>query len=455
MAKRARHLPTVLIAKTRQLLGSSSFAKNSLALISGTIVTQAIVFLFSPILARIFRIEDFGNLANFNAWITILALLSSLRYEHAIIVARGADNTHRVIALTAALSVLSFVLYALLAVAIVAFGSHVGYVREIRGFVPLIPIGVVFVCVSAMFTQVNFKSGHFRRLAVVAAGQVVFTIVPQLVLGVLDVPNGLIMGTIIGFAFSGVVLAWLSVSPEMLRDVRRYARTSALKATAREFVNFPRYTMGADAITVVSQQFIPVFVLALFNPMVAGVYSFAIRVVRVPLIVVSTAVQGALRKEASDRLQVSGSLSPLLGATVRTLFVVALLPFVVVMLFAKQLFAVVFGAKWAAAGTLVQILSPGILFEFVALPVSVMFLVTNTQRYTLRVQLAGFVLLSLALYAGRALFHDFMTTCYLISAVMVGVNLTSIVLAARVSRAGTVPDQSADGANAVILSGPG
>ncbi|MEO6527837.1 MAG: oligosaccharide flippase family protein [Gemmatimonadaceae bacterium] len=423
-----------MITKTRQLLASSSFVKNSLALISGTVVTQAIVFLFSPILARIYGIEDFGNLANFNAWVTILALVSSLRYEHAIIVARGRDNTHRVIALTVVLSALSFVVYEVLALAVTGVGSRIEYVRQIRAFVPLIPIGVLFVCVSSLFTQLNFKSGHFRRLALVAAGQVVFTVVPQIVLGIVEVSHGLILGTIIGFAFSGMLLGALSLSPDMLRNIRQYASMPMLKATAREHVNFPRYTLGADAITVVSQQFIPVFLLALFSPFVAGLYSFAIRVVRVPLIVVATAIAGALRKEASDRLHGGASLAPLVSLTVRTLLLVAVIPLIIVLLYGDAIFAAIFGAKWAAAGTVVQILSPGILCEFVAFPLAVMFLATNTQRYSLALQLSGFVLLCAALYVGRHYFSDFIATCYLISLVMVVVNGTGIMLAARVAR---------------------
>src|SRR5207302_3912399 len=105
--------------------------------------------------------------------------------------------------------------------------------------------------------------------------------------------------------------------------------------------NFPRYMLGADAIAIVVQQFVPVFVLALFNPAVAGLYSFSIRIVRVPMLVVSTAVGGALRKEAIDHVHANESLSGLFSVTVRTLAAVSLIPFVLVLLFGKQIFAVV------------------------------------------------------------------------------------------------------------------
>jgi O-antigen/teichoic acid export membrane protein len=418
----------------------SSLIKNSAALISGTVAAQAIVFLFSPVLSRIFGLEDFGNLANYNAWVAILALLSNLRYEHAIIVAKGREDTNRVIALTASLSFVSFLAYSVLAVILRLFYNGSGYLRDLKSIALFIPIGVLTVCLSSLFIQFNVKTGHFKRLAAVAAVQVVFTVVPQIVLGVVHVQHALIVGVIVGYVFSGAVFGWLFFRSHRAEDFRRQMSRRQLRMTARKHQNFPRYMLAADAISVIVQQFVPVFVLALFNPAVAGLYSFSIRVIRVPLLVVSTAVAGALRKEAIDQVHAGGSLAALFSGTVRTLFVLALVPFAIVLLYGREIFGVVFGDRWTEAGRVVQILSPGILFEFVALPLAAFFLVTGTQRYTLVIQLAGFVLLVSALFVGKHLFNDFIATCYLVSGVMIIVNLMSIVLAAKVTGAQRSPD---------------
>lgn len=417
----------------RRALVRSVFLTNVLALISGTVVTQAIIFLASPILSRIFGLEDFGNLANYNAWVSVLTLLSSLRYEHAIIVAKGHESTSRVIALTALLSLGSFVLYALAAAGIYFFYHGSGYLAHLKSVVLFIPIGTLAVCLSSLFMQFNVKTGQFKRLATITAVQVVFTLVPQIVLGALHVEHALILGTITGFVFSGGVFAWFFVREESLGDIRRAMRAEFLRATAREHLNFPRYALGADAITVVAQQFIPVFVLALFNPALAGLYVFSIRVVRTPLIIVSTAVANVLRKEAIDVVHAGRSLAGLFSVTVRSLALLSLVPFVVVLLFAKPIFAFVFGQQWAAAGHVAQILSPGILLEFIALPLFSFFLVTNTQRYTFAIQVAGFVLLVSALFLGKHYFNDFYSTCFLLSGVMVLVNGMSILFAAKVT----------------------
>ncbi|HVT40283.1 MAG TPA: oligosaccharide flippase family protein [Gemmatimonadaceae bacterium] len=389
------------LALLRRVVRQSAYLKNTLALLSGTFVTQAIVFIASPILSRIFGLEDFGNLANFNAWVSLLMLFGNLRYEHAILVAKGPEKTGQAIALTALLSLASFVAYALIAAGIYFFFHGAGYLAHLKSIVLFIPFGTLSLSLSSLFIQFNVKSGRFKRLASVTAMQVAVALVPQVLLGKLHVRHALILGTIVGCVFSAAVFAWFFVREEGMRGVRAGMSAASLRATAREHLNFPRYTLAADAVTVVSQQFIPVFILALFNPAVAGLYAFSIRVVRVPLIVLSTAVAGALRKEAIDLVHGGRSLAGLFSVTVRSLALISLLPLVVVLLFAEPLFGFVFGHQWTGAGRVVQILSPGILFEFIALPLTTFFLVTNTQRYIFAIQVGGFVLLVLALFAGK------------------------------------------------------
>lgn len=421
----------------REKLGSGLF-RNTLALLSGTVVTQAIIFLASPLLSRIFGMDDFGDLANFNAWVAVLALLSNLRYEHAIIVANGRKHISRVVALSVLLSVASFGVYLLCAVYIHEFYQGTGYLSHLRRVVLFIPIGTLAVCVTSVFIQLNVKTGRFKRVAAVSAIQIPVTLAPQIILGRLGTEHALIFGTVAGYVVSSLVYFRYFLQEERLGELRAALSLVHLRATARQHLDFPRYTLPADTITVVSQQFIPVFVLALFGPAVAGLYAFAIRIVRVPLLVVSSAVSGALRKEASDRVHAGRELSSLFSGTARTLAGLSVIPFVVVALFAKPLFAVVFGPQWIDAGKVVQILSPGILLEFVAVPLTIFFLVTNSQWYTLAIQASGFALLVGALVLGRYYLHDFLTVCYVVTGVMTTVNLASIVLAAKVAGARTV-----------------
>jgi O-antigen/teichoic acid export membrane protein len=414
------------------------------ALISGTVVTQGIIFLASPLLSRIFSLVDFGNLANYNAWVAMLALVGTLRYEHAIIVANGRDATARVTSLTAVAALASIVLFLTAAVLIDRYYAGSGYLAQIRPITLFIPLGVISVCLSSPLVQLCVKNGRFRVVAIASSTQVLVAVAAQIGLGLAAVKHGLIIGTICGYFWAAIVLTYALRHDGVFGEAWRSLSVVNLRRTAAEFANFPRFTLPADAVGVVTQQFIPVFVLALFNPAVAGLYSFSMRIVRVPLLVLSTAVSTALRKEGADTVHAGRSLQPLYRATVRTLFVLGVVPFAVMLLVGPQIFATVFGTHWIEAGEIVRVLSPGIFLEFIAFPLLVIFLVTDTQRITFGIQAIGFLGLVGAMVIGRQVGMTFVSTCYLVAGVMVVVNLLCIVAASRVSAASGRPAGSGD-----------
>lgn len=424
MATRAR--------RALQSLFDSSFARGAVALISGTVLTQAIAVLCAPLLSRIYGLEDFGQFANFNAWVAMLALLSCARYEHAIVVAPDGQATSRVLALTFALCGAASVLYGIASLGLGAVSG--GYVEEIRTFLHLIPVGVLVICVSSPLTMLSVREGRFRHLAYVAVAQVSATMVLQLGLGIAGSDRGLIFGAIGGHLVAGAMLAVPVVRSGALRAVRQQLTFGVLLSTAREYSRFPRFTLGADAIGVLVQQFSPVLILVVFGPAFAGLYAFSIRIVRVPLLVVSAAVMNVLRREAAVRLAAGSDLRRPYSLIVRGLFAIGMLPFGITLLFGPQLFAFVFGSEWAEAGRAVQILSPGILLEFVALPMSAIFLVTGTQHLAFRLQLLGLILLAASIVGGDAMFGSFIAACYLISAAMVLTGVLTLAVAGVVSR---------------------
>lgn len=414
-------------------LAPGSFVRSATALVSGTLVSQAIVFLLSPFLSRIFTPADFGHLANYNAWVSVLALVSNARYEHAIIVARGRIAMNRVLALTLLLSAVGTLVIALAATAIVLADPQHGYLGEIKDVVLFMPPAVAATVVISALTQFAIRRGHFKRLAWLSVLQVGVTLVLQIVLGWARVPHGLVIGALGGALVGCTAFVIAHLRKNRVRHVTREMSAEQLRTVALEYVNFPRYSLPADGINVVIQQFVPVFLTALFGPVVAGLYAFSTRVIRVPAFVVSTSVSTVLRKRAADHLQREGSLVRLLDKTVWSLLALAAGPFLIMGLFAHEIFAVVFGPEWRDAGTIVRILTPGMLLEFVAFPLTVFFLVTQTQRLAFRVQVMNLATLAAAFLGGKYLWDSFFTTCVVLSAGMILVNVTAIILARRVS----------------------
>jgi O-antigen/teichoic acid export membrane protein len=129
-----------------------------------------------------------------------------------------------------------------------------------------------------------------------------------------------------------------------------------------------------------------------------------------------------LRKEAVEHLQRTGNLLAIFRRTAVGLTLLAVGPFGVLVIFATEIFSRVFGDKWAEAGPVVRLLAPGLMLEFIAFPLLVIFLVTQSQRYAFRIQLASIALLLAALVVGRYYWNSFLVTCALMSVAMLVTN---------------------------------
>jgi O-antigen/teichoic acid export membrane protein len=424
----------------RDRLLRNAFVQNAAALISGTVVTQLVIFACSPILSRFYSPEDMGGLANYTAWVAVLALVSSLRYEHAILVAEGEGGADRALVLTTFVSAIGALVFGVGAVGVYVLEPDIRYLRELQDVVLYIPLGVIVVCFTSALIQLNVREGAFRRIAIVTVVQSLVTMTVQVALGILDRSTGLVIGVIAGYGVAGVLLAQSTLTVERLRTLTPLANRRVMRATAVEHLNFPRYTLGADAINVVTQQFTPVFITVLFSPAVAGLYSFAVRVARVPLVVIASAVASVLRKEAADRTGDRVRLRQLYQRSAGGLLAAAIIPLAVLGAFGPPMFRVVFGAEWTEAGRMARILSPGLALEFVAVPLAAFFLVTGRQRDSYRIQIGGFLALLAAIAVGRYWFNDTMVLCGLLAATMVGTNVATILFSGRaVNQVGKLP----------------
>ena len=80
-------------------LSQNKFLRNVSTLAFGTIISQAIVVLSSPLLTRIFTVEDFGVLQIFTSITVFFAVISTGRYELAIGLPKEDDDALRIIKL--------------------------------------------------------------------------------------------------------------------------------------------------------------------------------------------------------------------------------------------------------------------------------------------------------------------------------------------------------------------
>jgi O-antigen/teichoic acid export membrane protein len=163
---------------------------------------------------------------------------------------------------------------------------------------------------------------------------------------------------------------------------------------AREYRDFPQYSATMNVMNACSLG-LPVLLLTHFyGTPAAGAYAFGIRSIQTPMSLVTGALRQVLFQRASEIHNEGGRLLPVFLKVTAGMFALTLLPSLVFVVWAPQIFAWLFGPEWLQAGEFARSLTLWLLFGFCNLP-SVLF------ARIIRIQGKMFVF-DLYVLAGRA-----------------------------------------------------
>jgi len=112
-----------------------------------------------------------------------------------------------------------------------------------------------------------------------------------------------------------------------------------------------------------------------------GYFNISSRLFSLPVSFMTSSISEVFRQKASKQYSEKGSCRPLLVKTVLTLFSVSIVPFVVCMVFAPDIFALAFGEKWRPAGDYARLI--GILFFFNAVVVPISYVLYIAKKFYL------------------------------------------------------------------------
>ena len=351
-------------------LRNSSFIKNVLIVMSGTALAQTIGFALTPVISRLFTPADFGVFGSFNAVAGVIAAGITLEYSQAILLPKEKSDAFDLFFI----SCLSTIIITLLcAVAcLIAPSSLLGIIKAPGVWVLAL---LVFTIMVAGF-NVSLQSWCIRVKAFKQTSS--SQVVRSLSSNSMQIGFGFFKAGSIGLIVSSV-LADLFASINLLRVVYVDFKTSThniswhrIKKLAKEYRDFPLYATSSNIINSLSMG-LPVLLLTnYFGIVVAGAYAFGERILSAPMGLILRALRQVLFQKAAETDHHGGSLLDLYIRITTGLFALAVLPSVILFIWAPSIFSFIFGYKWLAAGQYASSLIIWLAFMFCNLP-SVLF----------------------------------------------------------------------------------
>ena len=356
---------------------------------TGTITAQALPVLTSPLITRIYTPSDFGAFAIVFAISSILSILITGRYETCIILPRKTSNAYHIVLLSLIITIFSSLILFITVVISYDFLNSIAFFKKIEIIAYIIP----FICLLNSVFQIlyfwNNRNQSYRVMAnsrVIAGMTLVFS---QIILGLVLSPSGILLafGLLISYFCSVAYLAF-----NFQRETKSVYNFDIIKCLSqgKRYINFPKYFLLAHTIEATTRQIPSLFLNAYFSASVAGYFLLVQRVIGSPISIIGGAIGDVFKQRASKAYHKDEQCTYLFQRTFVGLLSVSIIPFTALFLYAPSIFELVFGAEWREAGTYARIITPLYFLQFIASPLSSMYVIAEKQKEELVLQIIMF-----------------------------------------------------------------
>lgn len=385
---------TQVKTQLRRLLPKNAFARGVSVLVGGTASVQVLLVLSAPLLTRLYSAEDFGLLAVYASLLSLIGVISSLRYELAIPLPEDDGEAANILVLCLILIVTSTILTCVI---VFMLGSAIAAalgVPKLAGYLWLLPVGVLLTGFYSVFNYWALRTKRFTTVAGTKLRQALTTIAVQLAAfkfgGI-----ALVLGHIAGQGVGTTTLGLQALKNAGLAGVG----FGALKKVMTRYKQFPIFSTWAGFMNSAGQQLPPLIFAALFSPAAAGLYALAHRVLTLPMSLVGAAI-GQVFFATAAAAHRAGNLGQLVAQLNAKLVHIALPLAILLVFLGPTFFAVVFGQQWRLAGEMSQWMAPWLYFQFISSPISTVFSITERQGHALVFQSTLLVLRIIAIAIG-------------------------------------------------------
>lgn len=378
----------------------SEFTKNVLMLSKGTVISQLTLIVATPLLTRLYKPEDFGELALFVSLYSILGGIFSLKFELAIILPKEDSESVKIMKLTLSVSLL----FSLCFLTGLIF-TNIILKRPVPLYLALLPfltfIGVVFSIMQHWFSRkkkfyLTARSGIINSVVNISICFALFYFRPF--------KNGqLLFAYFLGFAIAASYLTYYFIRQN---SVLWSASKNEILLLFKKYSHFPSYMVPTALLGVLSFQIIPLLLKQFYSLTEVGYYSMSNRFLYFPSILVGVAIGEVFRVELAKQNNDGSDLQPLFLRTLKKMLWIGAPTFLSLLFLSPYIFKIVLGPNYYNSGIYSQYLCFAIFGQFLIQPFNNVFIVKNRIRTYFIFQLILTVIPIITIMSGSLIFHS-------------------------------------------------
>ena len=362
----------------------SNYIKNITTLSGGTLLSQIILILGVPIISRLYAPEDLGAAAVLIALASILSSLSTGKYDFAILLPKKENDSINILFGSILINI-TFCIF-LLFIMLGFYWIEVEYINyNFTGYLLTISL-IFFNGLNLSFVSWFNKIKNYKIISIGRILRNISLVFITIIFGIYFYDNDnkyiyIILSNIVGiFIFNLLLLLIFFKKYSKLFTLLSYKKSIQI---LKKHINFPKYSLPASVINIISSQSPIIILYILFGPVISGIYSLVNRVMGAPSQLIAISTGEVYRQKAAVLYDENGNCEKLFIKTFKGLFLISTVPFIIVILFGPDLFLFVFGEQWAESGYIARYLALFFMLRFSISPLSFTLIIGDRQDYNL------------------------------------------------------------------------
>jgi O-antigen/teichoic acid export membrane protein len=406
-----------------QSLRRSELLRNTSILVSGTAVAQLIPILLQPILRRYYTPDIFGAYSVYLSLVGILAIVSSFKYELAIILPRKDKEAANIFFLTVLINaVFNFILIFVILIWRDKILHFFNLSEKFSDYLYFVPLGIFFYSFYQSINNWLVRRKGFLPISVNKFVRRGFEGCAQVIFKFLQNAHGIIFGDLIGHIAN--LLSGMYQGRKRGLSLKLFS-PGKLRYVAVKYSDFPKFNVIPSFMSACSFLLPAILLNKFFSSEMTGYFDLSKLLLSIPLALISTSISNVLLQSISEKFKEKKSLRKDLSLILGIVLIIGAVEIIVITFFGVGLFKLIFGEIWGFSGKISQILVWSYALNFFVASFSAVFISMNRIKLLSIWQLFYFIaIISLTLFR-KAAFLDFLRIyvsievfCYLVIIVL-------------------------------------
>ena len=354
--------------------------------LTGNSIVLVIGFLLTPIIARVYGPEAYGQFAIFTALASLIQPISTLQLQSGYVAAITKEKFAAVITI----SIIALVVTTLISVvSILVLTSYDHYFKLSTGAILIFPLYILLSGIFAIVRGWNIKLEEFKRSSKAKVGATLMGKTSTLGYGWFILPSemGMILGSMVAFVAESVGYFSKKMRLELRMIMEQKLSIAFLKETIIEFKIYPKYVTTNSLVTNFSTQ-IPIYFLASwYTTDKVGLFSLALSLITIPVNLIGTSIGAVLLPKISSIIDDPTRRNDAIVRLYKKLMypgVILMLTLSGVLYFALP---IILGQDWQGTSQLASFIAIALTLSIVSIPITVCYRLIHYEKANLNITL--------------------------------------------------------------------